>query len=148
MLSQFTRFAAPISAHGTRAFSRWAHVKMGPKDPILGVTEAFKASTNPEKISVGVGAYRDDNGKPVVLPSVKEAERRVMADNLDNEYLPITGLSAFNTLALDLAYGASRKPNTVAFQALSGTGSLRLLAQYLVKNWDGPLPTVYISDPS
>lgn len=148
MLSQFTRFAAPVSSQGTRAFSRWAHVKMGPKDPILGVQEAFKASANPEKISVGVGAYRDDDGKPVVLPSVKEAERRVVADNLDNEYLPITGLAKFNSLALDLAYGDSRKEHTVALQALSGTGSLRLLAGYLARCWDGPLPTVYISDPS
>jgi len=148
MFSKFTRVAAPVSAQGTRAFGRWAHVKMGPKDPILGVTEAFKASTHPEKISVGVGAYRDDDGKPVVLPSVKEAEKRVVAANLDNEYLPITGLGKFNDLALDLAYGPARKDHTVALQALSGTGSLRLLAGYLVKNWDGPLPTVYISNPS
>lgn len=45
---------------------------MGPPDPILGVTEAFKRDTNPEKINLGVGAYRDDNGKPFVLPSVLE----------------------------------------------------------------------------
>lgn len=148
MLKQFTRIATPISTQGTRAFGRWAHVKMGPKDPILGVTEAYKASTHPDKISVGVGAYRDDEGKPVVLPSVKEAERRVVADNLDNEYLPIGGLAKFNDLALDLAYGASRPQHIVALQALSGTGSLRLLAQYIVRNWDGELPTIYISDPS
>jgi len=43
---------------------------MGPPDPILGVTEAFKRDTNPKKINLGVGAYRDDNGKPFVLPSV------------------------------------------------------------------------------
>lgn len=43
---------------------------MGPPDAILGVTEAFKKDTNPKKISLGVGAYRDDNGKPFVLPSV------------------------------------------------------------------------------
>ena len=44
---------------------------MGPPDPILGVSEAFKRDTNPNKINLGVGAYRDDNGKPFVLPSVK-----------------------------------------------------------------------------
>lgn len=44
---------------------------MGPPDPILGVTEAFKKDTNPKKINLGVGAYRDDTGKPFVLPSVK-----------------------------------------------------------------------------
>lgn len=45
---------------------------MGPPDPILGVTEAYKRDTNPKKINLGVGAYRDDNGKPFLLPSVKQ----------------------------------------------------------------------------
>lgn len=45
---------------------------MGPPDPILGVTEAYKKDANPKKINLGVGAYRDDNGKPFVLPSVKQ----------------------------------------------------------------------------
>ena len=45
---------------------------MGPPDAILGVTEAFKRDTNPKKINLGVGAYRDDNGKPFILPSVTE----------------------------------------------------------------------------
>lgn len=43
---------------------------MGPPDAILGVTEAFKRDTNPKKINLGVGAYRDDNGKPYILPTV------------------------------------------------------------------------------
>ena len=51
--------------------SWWARVEMGPPDPILGVTEAFKKDTNPKKINLGAGAYRDDQGKPYVLPSVK-----------------------------------------------------------------------------
>nr|XP_027809155.1 aspartate aminotransferase, mitochondrial-like isoform X2 [Marmota flaviventris] len=53
-----------------RASSWWAHVEMGPPDPILGVTEAYKRDTNSKKMNLGVGAYRDDNGKPYVLPSV------------------------------------------------------------------------------
>lgn len=45
---------------------------MGPPDPILGVTEAFKKDSNPKKMNLGVGAYRDDQGKPFVLPSVRK----------------------------------------------------------------------------
>ena len=45
----------------TRSF--WTHVPMGPPDPIIGVTEAFNRDTNPNKMNVGVGAYRDDSGK-------------------------------------------------------------------------------------
>ncbi len=45
---------------------------MGPPDPILGVTVAFKADTDPNKMNLGVGAYRDDNGKPYVLSCVRK----------------------------------------------------------------------------
>lgn len=64
---------------------------MGPPDAILGVTEAFKADTNPKKMNLGVGAYRDDQGKPFVLPSVREAENQVIAQKLDKEYAGIAG---------------------------------------------------------
>ncbi|XP_040838539.1 aspartate aminotransferase, mitochondrial isoform X2 [Ochotona curzoniae] len=60
------------AAASARASSWWAHVEMGPPDPILGVTEAYKRDTNSKKMNLGVGAYRDDNGKPYVLPSVRK----------------------------------------------------------------------------
>lgn len=59
-------------AIGLRSVSVWSTVPAGPPDPILGVTEAFKADKDPRKINLGVGAYRDQNGKPYVLPSVKK----------------------------------------------------------------------------
>lgn len=52
--------------------SWWSHVEMGPPDPILGVTEAFKRDTNSKKMNLGVGAYRDDSGKPYVLNCVRK----------------------------------------------------------------------------
>ena len=64
---------------------------MGPPDAILGVSEAFKRCEAPEKMNLGVGAYRDDNGKPFVLPSVREAERQILEAQMDHEYLGITG---------------------------------------------------------
>ena len=88
-----------------RSSSTWSGVAMGPPDPILGVTEAFKKDTNPKKINLGVGAYRDDNGKPYVLPCVKEAEKKITAANLDHEYLPIGGNAKFCQAAAELAFG-------------------------------------------
>jgi aspartate/tyrosine/aromatic aminotransferase len=38
------------------------------------VTEAFKRDTDPRKMNLGVGAYRDDNGKPYVLECVKKVK--------------------------------------------------------------------------
>lgn len=56
-----------------RHFSMWAKVPKAPLDPILGVTQLFNADKNPNKQLLGVGAYRDNNGKPWVLESVKRA---------------------------------------------------------------------------
>ena len=52
--------------------SAWTQVEQGPPDAILGITEAFKKDTNPNKMNLGAGAYRDDDGKPYVLPSIKK----------------------------------------------------------------------------
>lgn len=57
---------------GCLCSSWWGGVQMGPPDPILGVTEAFKRDTNPKKMNLGVGAYRDDQGKPFVLSCVRK----------------------------------------------------------------------------
>lgn len=59
---------------------------MGPPDPIIGLNEAFQKDDYPGKVIVGVGAYRDDSGKPEVLPVVRQAERLLMEKNLDMEY--------------------------------------------------------------
>lgn len=55
-----------------RCMSRFSDVAQAPPDPILGVSEAFRASTSPTKLNLGVGAYRDEDLKPVVLSVVKK----------------------------------------------------------------------------
>ncbi|VDD83237.1 unnamed protein product [Mesocestoides corti] len=113
----------------------WAHVEMGPPDAILGITEAFKRDTNCKKVNLGVGAYRDDDCKPWVLPSVREAEKRILSRNLDHEYLPITGLASFCKSAIEFALGpdcpALKEERNATAQCLSGTGSLRTGAEFL-----------------
>uniref|UniRef100_A0A8C9PDU1 Aspartate aminotransferase n=1 Tax=Spermophilus dauricus TaxID=99837 RepID=A0A8C9PDU1_SPEDA len=109
--------------------SWWAHVEMGPPDPILGVTEAYKRDTNSKKMNLGVGAYRDDNGKPYVLPSVWKAEAQIAAKNLDKEYLPIGGLAELCKASAELALGENsevlKSGRFVTVQTISGTGALR-----------------------
>ena len=79
---------------------------MGPPDAILGLNEKFNADTNPKKVSLGVGAYRDDDGKPLILECVEKAKAQILANPaLNHEYLPITGLAPFVDKATDLAFG-------------------------------------------
>merc|ERR1719159_437900 len=90
------RKALPCAIQQSRNNGIWSNVEMGPPDAILGVTEAFKADTNPKKMNLGVGAYRDDSGKPYVLPSVKAAEKAIVDSPLmDKEYAGIIGVPDF-----------------------------------------------------
>lgn len=131
--------------------STWAHVKAGPPDPILGVTEAFKRDQDTRKINLGVGAYRDENGKPYVLPSVRQAEELVITSKGDKEYLPITGLANFTKNAAILAYGKDSAPvkeNRIAItQSISGTGALRIGGAFLQRHYP-EAKTIYLPTPS
>lgn len=85
--------------------STWANVPLGPRDAILGISEAFRADPSPVKINLGVGAYRDDKGKPLVLDCVQKAEALIPQVYKDKEYSDISGLKEFNDVSVALAYG-------------------------------------------
>jgi aspartate aminotransferase len=129
----------------------WGDVEMGPPDAILGVTEAYKRDTNPKKINLGVGAYRDDAGKPFVLPSVKKACQILHDKNLDKEYAGIAGLPDFCSAAIELALGEgnryTKEKLNATVQGISGTGSLRIGAAFLAKFFPGN-KVVYLPTPS
>eukprot|EP01121_Diplochlamys_sp_Union-15-3_P010518 TRINITY_DN2959_c0_g1_i1.p1 TRINITY_DN2959_c0_g1~~TRINITY_DN2959_c0_g1_i1.p1 ORF type:complete len:432 (-),score=88.35 TRINITY_DN2959_c0_g1_i1:51-1346(-) len=112
----------------------WSHVEMGPPDPILGVTEAFNKDTNPKKINLGVGAYRDDEGKPFVLPSVRKAEKKIYDSGVNHEYAGILGVPDFVKSAQKLLFGENhevlKSKRVVSSQTLSGTGALRVGADF------------------
>jgi len=145
--------AVPSRAQAARAASTFGHVAMGPPDPILGVTEAFKADTNTSKMNLGVGAYRDDQGKPFVLHSVRLAEQRVLEAGMDKEYSAIGGAAAFGRLSQELALGADsiiiKEGLASTVQTISGTGALRVGAMFLEKFFNFPGDKeCYMPDPT
>lgn len=97
----------------------------------------------------GVGAYRDDQGKPYVLPSVRKAEEKVIASRLNKEYAGITGVPEFTKSAAVLAYGkdSSALDRLVITQSISGTGALRIGAAFLSRFYPGS-KNIYIPNPS
>nr|OQO26847.1 Aspartate aminotransferase, mitochondrial [Rachicladosporium sp. CCFEE 5018] len=134
-----------------RAASFWTQVPQGPPDAILGITEAFKKDSHPQKINLGVGAYRDDKGKPYVLPSVRTAEQKIVQENMDKEYAGITGVPDFTKAAAVLAYGkdsAPLKEGRIAItQTISGTGALRIGGAFLQRFYPNA-KAIYIPTPS
>ncbi|XP_057522923.1 aspartate aminotransferase, cytoplasmic isoform X2 [Amaranthus tricolor] len=131
--------------------SVFAHVVKAPEDPILGVTVAYNKDPSPVKLNLGVGAYRTEDGKPLVLNVVRRAEQQLINDRSRvKEYLPITGLAEFNKLSAKLMFGADSpaiKENRVTtVQCLSGTGSLRVGGEFLVRHHHER--TIYIPQPT
>lgn len=123
---------------------------MAPRDPILGVTEAFNADTNPNKVNLGVGVYCDDDGKVPILESVRRAEQKLAQTPLPRNYLPIDGLPAYDSAVQKLVFGADsaalRDGRVVTVQTLGGTGGLKVGAD-LLRRVNGQAG-VWISDPS
>ncbi|KAL7519919.1 hypothetical protein ACHAWX_004679 [Stephanocyclus meneghinianus] len=119
----------------TNGGSPWSHFPMAPPDPIIGLTEAYLKDDFPDKVNVGVGAYRCDQGMPFVLPVVREAENEINLEELDHEYSGIAGCPNFVNLALRFVYGEDSVPlkekRVAGVQTLSGTGGLRVFGEVI-----------------
>ena len=123
---------------------------MAPRDPILGLNEAFNADSRTTKVNLGVGVYFDDNGKIPLLNAVKVAEKARLEAMPSRGYQPIDGLAAYNQAVQVMLFGKDSpllaEGKVVTAQALGGTGALKVGADYLKRLLPGA--TVYISDPS
>eukprot|EP00268_Persea_americana_P051845 TRINITY_DN5762_c0_g1_i1.p1 TRINITY_DN5762_c0_g1~~TRINITY_DN5762_c0_g1_i1.p1 ORF type:complete len:419 (+),score=77.81 TRINITY_DN5762_c0_g1_i1:34-1290(+) len=111
----------------------WEKVGPAPADSTFGITDAFLADPSPNKINLGVGAYRDDQGRPVVLQCVRDAAARISGSEF-MEYLPIGGSLTIVEECVKLAYGEKsdviQEKRFAGVQALSGTGACRLFAEF------------------
>ena len=125
-------------------------VEMAPRDPILGLTEAFNADNRSSKVNLGVGVYYDDDGRVPLLEAVREAEKQRLEKQPARAYLPIEGFAAYNQAVQGLLFGQdsplTRAGRVATFEALGGTGGLRIGADFLRKLL--PASEVWISDPS
>lgn len=135
----------------SKTMSHWSKVNLAPPDKILGLNEAFKLCQHPQKVNLGVGAYRDDNGKPVTLESVRQAKVELSNLNLDHEYAAISGVQSYIDKSIEFAYGknspALSEGRVAAIQTLSGTGACRLAGEFLAKFF-GRGKKMYMPDPT
>lgn len=62
-----------VSGHmASQIMSAFSSLQKAPEDPLFGLMAAYRADQSPDKVDLGIGAYRDDNAKPWVLPVVKK----------------------------------------------------------------------------
>jgi len=125
-------------------------IEMAPRDAILGLTEAFRNDSRPDKINLGVGVYQDEAGRTPVLAVVREAEARRLREETTKSYLGIAGLPQYATAVEHLLWGADHQIVTgrraVTSHTPGGTGALRIAADFLAKLF--PAARVWFSRPT
>lgn len=77
-----------------------------PPDAIFALTAQYLADSDPRKVNLGQGTYRDSQGQPWVLPSVNKAREALLTQGLNHEYLPILGLASFRDATAKLVLGS------------------------------------------
>ncbi|MBO2628756.1 amino acid aminotransferase [Shewanella algae] len=128
----------------------FSQITAAPADPILGLTEAFKADPRTDKVNLGVGIYKDEAGQTPVLKSVKLAEAKLLEEEKTKSYLGIEGVALYNQAVQQLLFGKDNviiaAGRAVTAQAPGGTGSLRVAAEFVLSNTDSK--TIWISNPT
>ena len=130
--------------------SLFSAVEMAPRDPILGLNEAFNADTRTTKVNLGVGVYYNEEGRIPLLRAVAEAEKARIEAHAPRGYLPIEGIAAYDSAVQKLLLGADSEliaaGRVITTQAVGGTGALKTGADFLKRLL--PNTVVAISDPS
>ncbi|AZG73324.1 amino acid aminotransferase [Shewanella livingstonensis] len=128
----------------------FSQVTLAPADPILGLTDAFKADVRPHKVNLGVGIYKDEAGQTPILSCVKKAEAILLETEKSKNYLGIEGVQAYNQAVQKLLFGEQSSiianKRAVTAQAPGGTGSLRVASEFLVRNTGST--TIWVSNPT
>ena len=125
---------------------KWSNIPKAPADPIMGLTEEFKKDTFQNKINLSVGAYRNENGDPYILDTVKEAKKRILNNN--HEYAGIAGFDNFTKNSLNFAFGKNKVDfdRIASIQTISGTGACRIAGEFINRFSDNK--TIYLPNPT
>lgn len=135
--------------------SLFSDISLAPPIEVFKLTRDFQADTEAQKVSLGVGAYRTDEGKPWILPVVKKAETKlavdIEAETINHEYLPVLGFEGFSVAATKMLLGGDtsksvKEGKAFGVQSLSGTGALRNGAEFLHRQMGATV--AYVSDPT
>jgi aspartate/tyrosine/aromatic aminotransferase len=125
-------------------------IQPAPRDPILGLTEAFREDPNPKKINLSVGVYQDSAGKTPILESVRKAGQLVLERQKTMSYLPIPGSPAYASAVQRLMFGEGHEVEASGRAATShtpgGTGALRVAADFIHQQL--PKATVWLTQPT
>ncbi len=127
----------------------FSQLKQQPADPILGLSVKFKADSNPQKIDLGPGIYKDESGHTPILACVKAAEKFRIENETTKAYLGSAGSALFNEKIETLNLGQHQVIGDKRIRTIStpgGTGALRIAGEFINKCKPGA--TIWVSNPT
>ena len=126
------------------------NIPAAPPDSILGLTDAWKKDSNPLKVNLGVGVFKDDAGNTPILASVKAAEAILLQSATTKSYMPISGDPGYAACVQEMIFGAGHEVvkagRARTAHTPGGTGALRVGADFLKKVL--PNAKVWVSAPT
>ena len=115
-------------------------------DPLLALIKKFASDERSDKIDLGVGVYRDANGRTTVMAAVKAAEHHLWETQDTKSYIGPEGDPSFVSLLAQEVFGEGKAKDTLAgVQTPGGTAALRLSAEILAHDRDR---SIWIGTPT
>lgn len=128
----------------------YEHLPIYAGDPILSLHEAFMADPRPNKVSLSIGLYFDEQGRLPVLDSVRQADTKLREQERPSGYLPIEGAPEYRAAVQRLVFGADSPAVTAGriatIQGVGGSGAIRIGADFIKAFMPGS--DVWISEPT
>jgi aspartate aminotransferase len=121
-----------------------------PADPILNLSVLFRQDTNPNKVDLGVGVYKDETGHTAIMEAVARAEERLLTEEDTKAYVGMAGSKRFCELLAQVTLGADHAvladQRIAVAQTPGGSGALRVLGEFI--NVASPNATVWLGNPT
>ena len=121
-----------------------------PADPILGLSQAYAKDTNPQKVDLGVGVYKNDQGQTPIMQAVLEAEKILLTTQTTKAYTAPAGIAGANEVATQLIFGADLlsqiRSRVRSIQTPGGCGALRVVAELIQRAKKGA--SLWVSTPT
>lgn len=125
-----------------------------PADPILSLVVECNADSNPNKVDLGAGVYKDESGNTPIMAAVQAAQTQLQQQETTKSYVGPSGLEGFNESIMQLLLGASHPAiadnRVVSVQTPGGCGALNV-AGHLIERCNkaqGTSATVWVSTPT
>jgi len=121
-----------------------------PNDPILGLSAEYAADSNPMKVDLGVGIYKNAAGATPIMAAISQAQAQWHEIEETKAYVSPAGVPGFNESMLHLILGENhsvlQQQRAISVQTPGGCGALRLAAELIQRS--RPESSVWVSTPT